>query len=388
MSGPEVEHQLLRSGVDLGSSGIAWSLRPTVAPTMHITQRDRQILTAVWDLGYLTTSMLALLFWGRPSSACYARLRLLHNVGFLDRFRPRVARTEGSHEWIYRMTELGWRDVVQHEDVGHAARFKPAKLTSVAYVEHDLQVNALIVHLLLLACRAAGRRVDDGLLAAAPFDVLGPRRGLVDPKVGQPAQQLDGGSTTAFTVRSELAVPGTLVPDATLLGTDARGRRTAVMVEYDRTRRPHKQISKWRRYDHFLTSGWRNTRYATLDIEPLVLFVCSDERQIPAFLRSADERLTAWHGLPSEVRADAEHPGREQTAFTSRGRLFDGDWRMLQVPSRPPAARRTTANATAFSARSVELELPRLFRHGLRRNRRHHHRIDGTELASHASQLR
>jgi hypothetical protein len=365
MARPTQTLDLSSVGVDLGMNSVVWDRPPAVPDAMRITQRDRRLLTTVYDFGYLTTSMLALLFWGNPSSACYARLRLLHDAGFLERFRPRVARTDGSHEWIYRLTKRGWHDVVRRTPTGADVRFRPSKLTSIAYVEHDLQVSALVVHLLLLSCRANGWGHDDGLLTSAPFEVVGPRRGVVEPIRPVAGTVDERGIPQLERVRHELAVIGTVVPDATLVGTDSFGRRTAVMIEYDRTRRAHKQIGKLRRYDHFLASGWRTTRFSELDVEPLVLFVGSSQAQLPAFLRTADAHLTAWHGPPTTLRADAEHPGREQVAFTSRDRLFAADWRMLQVQAQPPSVRRTTSRNATVPSRAVTLDLSRLFRREL-----------------------
>jgi hypothetical protein len=122
-------------------------------------------------------------------------------------------------------------------------------------------------------------------------------------------------------IRPDTATTGRLEPDATLVGMDSRGRRTAVMMEYDRTRRPAKQRQKLRRYDRFLTAGWRDTRYAELDMEPAVIFVCANDAQIAAFVQDADKCLTAWHADPAAPRSAGEHVGREQIAITSRSRL-------------------------------------------------------------------
>jgi hypothetical protein len=96
---------------------------------------------------------------------------------------------------------------------------------------------------------------------------------------------------------------GVLKPDATPIGVDAAGNRTAVMIEFDRTQRPSKQLERLRRYDCFLNVGWRESRYAVLDIEPAVLIVCDDERLVEPFARAADGYLTA--SLASDVTAES-----------------------------------------------------------------------------------
>lgn len=61
------------------------------------------------DFGYVNTSALAAMFWGRYGSAVRERLKLLHDIRLLDKLRPRVGRTMGAPEWVYRLTLLGWR---------------------------------------------------------------------------------------------------------------------------------------------------------------------------------------------------------------------------------------------------------------------------------------
>jgi hypothetical protein len=334
-----VDQQIAAAGVGLGAIGVQFGRRPAVEPACRLTRRDLRLLAFLHDFGYATTRMLAALFWGRMGTPTHERLKLLHDVGMVDKLRPRVGREEGSHEWIYRLTALGWRTIL---DVGMAADgedFAPAALTSIAYVEHDLQVTGLVT---TLAARAvAALRRTGPLVDAAPFRMLGPRSGTVDPRTEECAADASAASDLGSRyVNRELSVPGVLKPDATLLGVTQHGDRAAVMFEYDRTRRASKQLARLRRYDFFLTEGWRSSRYATLDVEPAVLVVCADERQLPSFVRAADRELTAWIGDdPHASRRHAEHTGREQVGFTSRDRLLAGDGRILQVPPLPPPER-------------------------------------------------
>jgi hypothetical protein len=327
---------------------------------MAITPRDKRILATVENLRYLTTSMIALLFWGRQTSAAHVRLKLLHDAGYLDKLRPRVSATDASREWIYRLSQRGWNDIVAHDDDNHEP-YRPADLSSISYLEHDLQLNALLLHIAALAAHEHGWQQDGGgLIDHIPFKTLGPRTGVIDPKREIRATNASTAANLGNRrVRHEAATAGRLEPDATLLGTDSDGRQTAVMIEYDRTQRPAKQIQKLRRYDHFLTAGWRDTRYAELDIEPAVIFVCTNDTQIPAFVREADRCLTAWHADPAAPRSAGEYAGREQVAITSRSRLLRSDWRVSQVPPLPQRA----CKRSEQRGRSVEavFALPYLF---------------------------
>ncbi|MCW2952020.1 MAG: hypothetical protein JWQ48_1190 [Conexibacter sp.] len=100
---------------------------------------------------------------------------------------------------------------------------------------------------------------------------------------------------------------------------------------FDRMRRPSKQLERLRRYDWFLASGWRESRYASLDIEPAALIVCDEERQVEAFVSAADGHLSAVVAGPGRV----DFVGREQVGFTSWARVLEADDRVDQVRARP-----------------------------------------------------
>ncbi len=353
--------QLGAAGVGLGAFGIQWGRRPADPPPCRLMRRDLRLLAFLHDFGYATTRILAALFWGRMGTATHERLKLLHDVGMVDKLRPRVGRDDGSHEWIYRLTALGWRTILDAGMAADGEDYMPPELTSIAYVEHDVQVAGLVTALASRAARAAGR--EGSLIDAAPFRMLGPRSGAVDPRREARADDASAASDLGERhVHPEASTAGVLKPDATLVGVTDSGERTAVMLEYDRTRRASKQLTRLRRYDHFLTAGWRESRYAPLDVEPALLVVCSDERQLPTFVRAADHELTAWVGGPQVGRRSGEHTGREQVGFTTRGRLLAGDSRLLQVPLSPPPIRRggSTGDVAAVQ-RETSLSLDALF---------------------------
>jgi hypothetical protein len=321
----DLTRKLGEAGVDLGAMGIQWGTRPARPPACSVTDRDLRLLRFLHDFGYASTSTLAALFWGRYGSAVRERLKLLHDAGLVDKLRPRVGRTLGAPEWVYRLTLPGWRVLRTWGSPADDETFRPAKLTSIAYVEHDVQVSALVTTIAARAAGFVGRRGP--LIDAAPFELLGPRSGTVDPRVERAAPNASEASALGVReVRLGTAYPGVLKPDATLVGTDVGGNRTAVMLEFDRTRRPSKQLERLRRYDWFLTVGWRESRYAVLDVEPAVLIVCDDAAAVERFAVAADPHLGAFAG------GDAvERPGREQVAFTSRSGLIEGNGTIAQV---------------------------------------------------------
>jgi hypothetical protein len=324
----DLTRKLGEAGVDIGAMGIQWGKRPAVPPACSIQDRDLRPLRFLHDFNYASTSTLAAMFWGRYGSAVRERLKLLHDVGFVDKLRPRVGRTQGAPEWVYRLTLRGWQMLRDHGEPADREAFKPAKLTSIAYVEQDVQVAALMAQ---IAARAAAHVGKTGpLIDAAPFTLLGPRAGTIDPRTEKRAPDASPASDLAGRqVHLATAHPGVLKPDATMIGIDAHGNRTAVMFEFDRTRRPSKQAERLQRYDWFLAAGWRESRYASLDIEPAVLFLCPSSTQARALARAADSCLTT--AIVWTDNGDREFAGREQIGFAYSGWLVGKDDRIVQL---------------------------------------------------------
>ena len=357
MSGRDLDDRLVESGIDLGAMAIEWGARPERTRSIAVTGRDLKLLRFLHDFNYASTSTLAAFFWGRYSSAARERLKLLHDAGFIDKLRPAVGRTRGPAEWIYRLTTPGWRALTDWGEPADGFPFRPARLTSIAYVEHDVQVAALLAVVAGHAAEWHGRKGP--LLDVAPFVVAGPRSGRIDFKgvhTPSPAR-----SSRAPSVGASLRVgrPRCLLePDATLTGVTTDGRTTSVLIEYDRTGRPSKQTDRLRRYDTFLNFGWRTSDHCQLDIEPAVLFVCRDPRRAAALAYVADSTLTASAGSSEP----AEYVGREQIGFTSRGQVLASSDHVLQVAPQPTSgasrsaivARRTFCLATLFISRLAE----------------------------------
>jgi Replication-relaxation len=145
ISGASAAERAVNAGCGLSAAGVHWGKRPTVVKPIALTERDRRLLTLLHDVNYLSASQLALLGWGGDSTCARRRLRLLHDRGFIDKFRP--ARPAGSYEWNYRLTVEGWRMLAEPGMAADGKHYKPAEVHSIAYVEHDLQVNALVLHL-------------------------------------------------------------------------------------------------------------------------------------------------------------------------------------------------------------------------------------------------
>jgi hypothetical protein len=335
---------------------------------MCLTDRDLHLMALLLDVNYLLTSQLVMLGWGASRTrAAQRRLKVLHDGGFLDRFRP--VRRIGSAEWIYRLSARGWKALASQDIVDGNTRYKPAAFTSISYTAHDLQLSTLILGIAL----AAGGSSAEGLIDTMPFTWQGPRSGRIawrGPRGGRidrdrhddfdmdaydeldwdahdeldldghdkversPAANLPEG-TRLYPCQSR---SGYLEPDATLIGGSG-GDRFAVLIEYDRTDRPHKQIDRLRRYDWWLLEGWRETHFATHSIPPTVVFLTSRERPLRRLVETADDVPSAWYGRRDAGLREGIHPAREQMLFTSRDRIRAGDWTMDRTPALSPVLR-------------------------------------------------
>ena len=303
-----------RAGWGLSAASIHWGKRGAAAKPVAVTERDRRLLELLHDVNYLSSSQMALLGWGADSTCTRRRLRLLHDRGLIDKFRP--AAPAGSYEWNYRLTGEGWRMLSDRGMAAERKLYKPAEIHSIAYVEHDLQVNALVLD---IAHRARAR--EGPLLDAMPFTWHGPRSGEIDPREEQAPEgesQLRSRLPRFFHGGSR---EGVIKPDATLILGGAEPRQ-AVLLEYDRTARPHKQLDRLRRYDWFLTEGWTRGRFAHHPVAPALVLVTLHESALNALVKAADETLEclpwiARHRSPASGCTSAVNASSSRRASAS-----------------------------------------------------------------------
>ena len=340
------------AGWGLSAASIHWGRRAAASTPVAVTVRDRRLLELLHDVNYLSSSQLALLGWSGDSSAARRRLHLLHDRGLIDKFRP--AAPAGSFEWNYRLTVEGSHLLHEAGPRRQGKPYAPAEIHSIAYVEHDLQVNALVLD---IAHRA--RTGDGALLDAMPFRWHGPRSGEIDPREEQRTEgdpELRPRLLPRFFPAGSRE--GVLKPDATLILGGA-APSYAVLVEFDRTARPRKQLDRLRRYDRFLTEGWMHGRFAHHPVAPAMVLVTLREDTLTALIRSADEALTASRGRPDSDRYARDYCGRERVLFTTRERILGGDFRMLRVPTCPPELR-DGDQREHVSPREIEFDLAAL----------------------------
>jgi hypothetical protein len=129
----DLTRKLGDAGVELGAMGIQWGRRPEELPACSVTPRDLRLLRFLHDFGYATTSTLAALFWGRYGSAVRERLKLLHDVGLVDKLRPRVgmlpyepvSSIEPRHAPLQPRQLLPGRPQARRHSDRHRRRWKP-----------------------------------------------------------------------------------------------------------------------------------------------------------------------------------------------------------------------------------------------------------------------
>jgi hypothetical protein len=310
-------------------------------------------MALIHDVNYLSSSQLTVLGWGASHErAAQKRLKRLHDSGYLDRFRP--IPQVGSAEWNYRLSHLGWTALTDQGMTLDDRAYTPAAITSISYTEHDLQLAALILHI----AQTATRNPAGGLIDTMPFLWHGPRNGRIDTDTPEPIERSAAASLPEGTrLHPQDSRQGYLEPDATLIG-HAGQDRWAVLIEYDRTDRPHKQTDRLRRYDHWLHDGWRHSHFAAHSAPPSVIFLTARERPLRRLIETADKTYTAWYGHEHTGPREGTHSARQRTLFTSRERILTGDWKMHRTPNLPSALR---GDPAACTPRTIEYNLSALF---------------------------
>jgi len=350
--GLTITQRALLAGEDLSAATIQWGRRPEPPPRLALTGRDLRLVALLYGANFLSMSHLTALGWGLSRErAAQMRLKRLHDSGYVDRFRP--ASAYGRAEWNYRLTSVGWSALRERELVPAEHRYTPVPLTSISYAEHDLQLASIVLQI----ARDAAVDREEALIGQMPFRWLGPRNGHIEidgdgETERSPAAQLPPG-THLFPAGSRT---GYLEPDATLIGGSGEDL-FAVLIEYDRTERPHKQIDRLRRYDRWLLDGWRKGPFAPHTIAPAVIFLTVREAPLSRLIKTADETFSASYGGEHTDPHDDTYPARDRVLFASREHVLAGDWMMRRTPSLPAALREEPA---VCEPRLIKYDLPSL----------------------------
>lgn len=124
-----------------------------------LTDRDKDILTAVFTLGFLTTELIELAFFPKstedrhtPSSRAYERLRQLWSWRFIERIEIPTPRSLGGRRpYLYALGPQGVPIVAEHlqQGVGLVQRRRVERLRTT-FLDHELTIATFWAHLVAL----------------------------------------------------------------------------------------------------------------------------------------------------------------------------------------------------------------------------------------------
>jgi DNA-binding transcriptional ArsR family regulator len=151
-------------------------------------------------------------------------------------------------------------------------------------------------------------------------------------------------------------------PDAAVEVRLARSNapRRELLVEVDLTERPSKNLSKWERYDHFLT-GWAAhlDRYGKHLGAPIVVFVCVSDEQALQFVSAADGTVVARRARAGEPAETWDYPARDNLLFVAEEAAHNGSLAGYRLPAFPPDVREQLAASTRTARTSARTCQPR-----------------------------
>jgi hypothetical protein len=307
-----------------------------LAEELEPQARDLEIIRALWRYRFLLTSQIAREWWpGKSLWATQKRLRRLTAADWVTRFRPRLSK--GKHEWVYELARKGFElgrnyRCLDGFYIPNEAKWRPRHVSDYRLVQHDLQVKAWAM---------AYRRLVGEEIA----DWLGPEQGRIDvptryedrrfkPMTLDHANHEMSDYTYIRDLRRDTFAP--VVPDATLkLDLDEGPRALELLIEFDRTARPAKNVDKLRRYDALITGWWRGAdRYRGVKQPPTVVFVCRSREQAEALMRVAHHEVTGQHSRSGGGRRSS--PGRDHMLFVAEPDIHEASLVAWMLSPHPP----------------------------------------------------
>lgn len=124
--------------------------RVNAPPPMQLTERDREIILAVYEYRLLSAHQVEALFFPSTSdkvhsrrSACQRRLQLLYHHGFLDRLPQPVILGAGRSPFVYALDQAGAGLVAKYlgidrADIGWKPKYNEL---GAQFLDHSLAIN-------------------------------------------------------------------------------------------------------------------------------------------------------------------------------------------------------------------------------------------------------
>ncbi len=127
------------------------------APSMIMMERDKQVVTAVWEHRFLRRDQIERLFFTQ-TSACNKRLMRLFQYGYLERiFKPVVF---GGCQAIYALDKAGAELVARELGVASSTiKWKRKNRVDTLFMDHTLAVSEFYVNLVCLIRRMPDTRL-------------------------------------------------------------------------------------------------------------------------------------------------------------------------------------------------------------------------------------
>jgi len=348
--------------------GLVWDPDPEVDEDARHepTERDLEVLGALWRCRFLFTTQLWRRWWpGVSQRACQQGLQRMVAAGWARRFKFQRAE-RGAQQRVYCITERGFellrgRTGLKGRFVRDDEVWRVPPTGDPRHILRDLQVNGWVLALEALAGeRAIGRWLGPGQGRLEP-----PRRKAHGEWVDlRPSEVVLGSSHRLQGYAGERFEP--VMPNATVelrVGSGERRRRVDLLVELDRSRGLGAARDRLRAYDG-LVSGWGRMlrRYRSLGTPPLVVFVCEDERSRLRLVETADRVLTTRIAKAGSDEREWPYLGRRAIFFALERDVHEGSLAALALPPVPPDARRALGEPERCRPRRVHIVDPRLLR--------------------------
>jgi hypothetical protein len=340
------------SEIDFDVNQLIWGTRRAPAAAgerQNWTPEDLQALAMLHNFGPLLASQIARRVWPRRSERTTQRhLEAMFRHGLLNRCH---LATSIRHPYIYALAEPGFRLACEApNDEGRTYLDPAVKLSTTKdeipnptpedsrWRESALKNGLYIIRNLH---SAAWSLAAANLLGEAAKRVHGGRESSC-------ALHPPRGSETRSDVamRSNRSVGDLRLERFPAIWADARldvqvpgHPMIHWYVECDRSVRRGQNLNKLRAYDAMF-NGWGSALGCYRQRLPIVIFICTDERQVLAHLVAADRELTGWVAGLAAKQEDRVYVGRQRTWFVTELDVHRGSLRAWRVPDIPPAVRK------------------------------------------------
>jgi hypothetical protein len=340
------------SEIDFDVEQLIWDTKRAPAAARerpNWTPEDLQALAILHNFGPLLAPQIARRVWpGRSERTTQRHLEAMYHHGLVNRCH---LATPIRHPYIYALAEPGFKLACEApNDEGRTyldpatklstdkdelpdptpedSRWRESALKNGLYILRNLHSSGWILAAANLLGESA-KRVHGGRESSC---ALHPPRGSE--------------TRSAVAMRGNRSVGDLKLERFPAIWADARldvqvpgHPMIHWYIECDRSIRRGQNLNKLRAYDAMF-NGWGSALSGYRRRLPIVIFICTDERQVLAHLVAADRELTGWVAGLAAKQEDRIYIGRQRTWFVTELDVHRGSLRAWRVPDLPPAARK------------------------------------------------